>query len=27
QKDGYRKNEGGYLRRGGYRQQERQSNY
>ncbi|CAI5790623.1 eukaryotic translation initiation factor 3 subunit C [Podarcis muralis] len=27
QKDGYRKNEGGYMRRGGYRQQERQSNY
>ncbi|KAL7990043.1 hypothetical protein Chor_012709 [Crotalus horridus] len=27
QKDGYRKNEGGYMQRGGYRQQERQSNY
>ncbi|XP_053871097.1 eukaryotic translation initiation factor 3 subunit C [Malaclemys terrapin pileata] len=27
QKDGYRKNEGGYMRRGGYRQQERQANY
>ncbi|KYO41055.1 eukaryotic translation initiation factor 3 subunit C-like protein [Alligator mississippiensis] len=27
QKDGYRKNEGGYMRRGGYRQQERSSNY
>uniref|UniRef100_A0A8C0HGP2 Eukaryotic translation initiation factor 3 subunit C n=1 Tax=Chelonoidis abingdonii TaxID=106734 RepID=A0A8C0HGP2_CHEAB len=27
QKDGYRKSEGGYMRRGGYRQQERQANY
>uniref|UniRef100_A0A8V5H0N6 Eukaryotic translation initiation factor 3 subunit C n=1 Tax=Melopsittacus undulatus TaxID=13146 RepID=A0A8V5H0N6_MELUD len=27
QKDGYRKGDGGYLRRGGYRQQERGSNY
>ncbi|XP_069738320.1 eukaryotic translation initiation factor 3 subunit C-like [Phaenicophaeus curvirostris] len=27
QKDGYRKGDGGYLRRGGYRQQDRGSNY
>ncbi|XP_021237656.1 eukaryotic translation initiation factor 3 subunit C-like [Numida meleagris] len=27
QKDGYRKGDGGYLRRGAYRQQERSSNY
>ncbi|XP_072454602.1 eukaryotic translation initiation factor 3 subunit C isoform X2 [Notamacropus eugenii] len=27
QKDGYRKNEGGYMRRGGYRQQQSQTSY